>query len=60
VPGRRPRIDIAFTKAKVAVLVNSSFWHGSPEHDPVPTSNRGLVLAKLADAAVRTAVRRAG
>ncbi len=33
VPGTvRRRIDIAFTKAKVAVFVDGCFWHGCPEH----------------------------
>jgi DNA mismatch endonuclease (patch repair protein) len=33
VPGtRRRRVDIAFTKAKVAVFVDGCFWHGCPEH----------------------------
>jgi DNA mismatch endonuclease (patch repair protein) len=32
VPGTRRRIDIAFTKAKIAVFVDGCFWHGCPEH----------------------------
>jgi len=33
VPGtKRRRIDIAFTKARVAVFVDGCFWHGCPEH----------------------------
>lgn len=29
-PGPGGRIDIAFTRAKVAVFVDGSFWHGHP------------------------------
>ena len=32
VPGTRRRIDIAFTRCKVAVFVDGCFWHGCPEH----------------------------
>jgi DNA mismatch endonuclease (patch repair protein) len=32
VAGTRRRIDIAFTKAKIAVFVDGCFWHGCPEH----------------------------
>ena len=32
IPGSRTSVDIAFTKAKVAVMVDGCFWHGCPEH----------------------------
>ena len=33
VPGApRRRIDLAFTRARVAVFVDGCFWHGCPEH----------------------------
>lgn len=32
VPGTRRRVDIAFTRARVAVFVDGCFWHGCPEH----------------------------
>jgi len=32
VPGTRRRVDIAFTKARVAIFVDGCFWHGCPEH----------------------------
>jgi DNA mismatch endonuclease (patch repair protein) len=49
VPGLpRRTIDIAFTRAKVAVFVDGCFWHGCPEHGTKPTSNRGWWVAKLA------------
>lgn len=41
VPGnRRRRIDIAFTRAKVAVLVDGCYWHGCPDHGTRPVTNR--------------------
>jgi DNA mismatch endonuclease, patch repair protein len=41
VPGTpRRTIDIAFTRAKVAVFIDGCFWHGCPEHGQTPTSNR--------------------
>ena len=40
VPGnRRRRIDIAFTRVKVAVFVDGCFWHGCPEHGTRPVAN---------------------
>lgn len=40
VPGnRRRRIDVAFTRAKVAVFVDGCYWHGCPEHGTNPTAN---------------------
>ncbi|WP_215457842.1 very short patch repair endonuclease [Streptomyces sp. ATCC 21386] len=40
VPGMaRRRIDVAFTRAKVAVLIDGCFWHGCPEHATQPKSN---------------------
>jgi DNA mismatch endonuclease, patch repair protein len=39
-PGRRRRtIDIAFTRAKVAVFVDGCFWHACPEHATWPRAN---------------------
>jgi DNA mismatch endonuclease (patch repair protein) len=41
VPGnRRRRIDVAFTRAGVAVMVDGCFWHGCPDHGTRPLSNR--------------------
>lgn len=40
VPGRpRRSIDIAFTRRRVAVLVDGCFWHGCPEHGSRPATN---------------------
>lgn len=49
VPGLpRRSIDIAFTRAKVAVLIDGCFWHGCPDHGQVPTANQAWWAAKLA------------
>ncbi len=39
-PGnRRRRIDVAFTRCKVAVFVDGCYWHGCPEHGASPKAN---------------------
>jgi DNA mismatch endonuclease (patch repair protein) len=40
VPGMpRRKIDIAFTRARVAVNVHGCFWHGCPVHASWPAAN---------------------
>ena len=40
VPGMaRRRIDVAFTGARVAVLIDGCFWHGCPVHATQPKAN---------------------
>ena len=40
VPGNNRRtVDIAFSRAKLAVFVDGCFWHGCPEHFPPPRTN---------------------
>jgi DNA mismatch endonuclease (patch repair protein) len=49
VPGQRRRtIDIAFTRAKVAVFVDGCFWHGCPEHGTKPAANGAWWREKIA------------
>lgn len=49
IPGQRRRtIDIAFTKARVAVFVDGCFWHGCPVHGTRPRSNSEWWQTKLA------------
>lgn len=49
VPGlARCTIDIAFTRAKVAVFIDGCFWHSCPEHATVPQANQDWWRAKLA------------
>jgi DNA mismatch endonuclease (patch repair protein) len=45
---RATRIDIAFTKARMAVFVDGCFWHGCPDHGRVPSTNAHYWPAKLA------------
>ncbi|WP_393100439.1 very short patch repair endonuclease [Streptomyces sp. LN325] len=48
VPGMaRRRIDVAFTRAKVAVLIDGCFWHGCPEHATYPKANADWWRKKL-------------
>ncbi|MFJ4617860.1 very short patch repair endonuclease [Streptomyces sp. NPDC088812] len=48
VPGMpRRRIDVAFPRARVAVLIDGCFWHGCPQHATQPKSNREWWRAKL-------------
>ncbi|MEU9525389.1 very short patch repair endonuclease [[Kitasatospora] papulosa] len=48
VPGMpRRTIDIAFTRAKVAVMIDGCFWHGCPMHATQPKSNAQWWREKL-------------
>lgn len=48
VPGLpRRRIDVAFTRLRLAVFVDGCFWHGCPDHFVPPMSNREWWLAKI-------------
>lgn len=48
VPGLpRRTIDIAFTRAKLAVFIDGCFWHACPEHGTLPRSNRSWWQEKL-------------
>ncbi|MFD7580350.1 very short patch repair endonuclease [Kitasatospora sp. NPDC059817] len=48
VPGMpRRKIDIAFTRARVAILIDGCFWHGCPEHATSPKANAQWWRQKL-------------
>ncbi|MER5742563.1 very short patch repair endonuclease [Streptomyces sp. NPDC002225] len=48
VPGMARRtIDIAFIRAKVAVMIDGCFWHGCPVHATRPKSNAEWWRTKL-------------
>lgn len=48
VPGMpRRRIDVAFPRAKVAVLIDGCFWHGCPQHATQPKANADWWRNKL-------------
>ena len=45
--GRRPRPDLLFTRARVAVFVDGCFWHCCPVHGRPPMSNKSYWEPKL-------------
>jgi DNA mismatch endonuclease, patch repair protein len=45
--GTRRRVDIAFTRRRVAVFVDGCFWHLCPMHSTIPKSNREWWIDKL-------------
>ncbi|NYJ03926.1 DNA mismatch endonuclease (patch repair protein) [Geodermatophilus daqingensis] len=48
VPGQRRRtIDIAFTKARLAVFIDGCFWHGCPLHATSPKANAAWWAEKI-------------
>lgn len=47
VPGTRRRVDIAFTRRMVAVMVDGCFWHSCPQHGNTPKNNRLWWTEKL-------------
>jgi DNA mismatch endonuclease (patch repair protein) len=53
VVGNRRRVDIAFTRARIAVFVDGCFWHMCPKHRSLPKTNRDWWLAKLEANAAR-------
>ena len=66
VPGaRRRRIDVAFTRLRIAVYVDGCFWHGCPAHPFTPKRNAVYWAGKFAanrarDAATDVLLRDAG
>ena len=46
-PKGRARPDIVFTRRKVAIFVDSCFWHVCPDHGRQPTSNEWYWTPKL-------------
>jgi DNA mismatch endonuclease (patch repair protein) len=61
----RVRVDIAFPRSKIAVLVDGCFWHRCPDHSRTPTRNLEYWLPKLQgnvdrDHRVNTALSSAG
>ncbi|WP_179701591.1 DNA mismatch endonuclease Vsr [Leifsonia naganoensis] len=48
IPHARLRVDIAFTRQRVAVLIDGCFWHSCPTHSSTPKSNADYWVPKLA------------
>lgn len=44
---RTIRADMTFTRVKLAVFVDGCFWHGCPEHQRIPKTNRDYWVPKL-------------
>jgi DNA mismatch endonuclease, patch repair protein len=44
---RRRRVDVVFSRERVAVFVDGCFWHSCPEHRTTPKANRAWWKAKL-------------
>ena len=48
VPGLiRRKVDIVFSRIRVAVFVDGCFWHGCPEHRTMPKANEAWWRSKL-------------
>lgn len=47
VEGQRCKIDIAFTRLKIAAFIDGCFWHGCPIHASWPKSNAAWWREKL-------------
>jgi DNA mismatch endonuclease (patch repair protein) len=59
------RMDVAFTRDRLAVFVDGCFWHGCPEHGSTPATNASYWSEKLAgnrarDARIDAALHAAG
>lgn len=52
---RKVRVDIAFTRRRLAIFIDGCFWHQCPEHGTVPKTNRGYWVPKLEQNARRDA-----
>ena len=56
VPGQRRRtIDIAFTRARLAVFIDGCFWHGCPLYATSPTANSAWWAEKISTNQARDA-----
>ena len=56
IPGQRRRtIDIAFTRARLAVFVDGCFWHGCPLHATLPKANAAWWVDKISTNRARDA-----
>ncbi len=45
---RTIRVDIAFPRERVAILIDGCFWHGCPQHGTMPKHNRDYWEPKIA------------
>lgn len=47
IPGLRREADVVFPRARLAVFLDSCFWHGCPQHGTWPKANAGWWRAKI-------------
>nr|WP_139981489.1 very short patch repair endonuclease [Nocardioides litoris] len=52
-PAPRRTIDVALTRARIAVFVDGCFWHSCPEHLHLPSNNRDWWHWKLGTVTAR-------
>lgn len=45
--GTRCKVDVVFTRARIAVFVDGCFWHGCPKHGSAPKGNAHYWTPKL-------------
>jgi DNA mismatch endonuclease (patch repair protein) len=45
--GSKVKVDLVFTKDRIAVFVDGCFWHGCPDHGNTPKVNKGYWGPKL-------------
>jgi DNA mismatch endonuclease (patch repair protein) len=57
--GSRMTVDVAFTRARVAVEVRGCFWHGCSEHHRPSRRNAEFWSSKIADTIRRDEAKRA-
>ena len=55
IPGSKCEVDVAFSRWKVAVLLDGCFWHGCPQHATRPVRHGEWWAAKLEANAARDA-----
>src|SRR5699024_6481588 len=44
---KRRTVDIAFTRLKIAILIDGCFWHGCDKHFTLPQANRNYWKEKI-------------
>ena len=47
IPGLRREADVVFPRARLAVFLDSCFWHGCPQHGTWPKANAEWWRAKI-------------
>lgn len=46
--GAKAKVDVVFTRARVAVFMDGCFWHGCPHHGSTPKGNSAYWKPKIA------------